>query len=237
MLEPQIDEAFAGPGNSVERTTFVVCGEHAWPKYSRPDRGDPPDILRTFRTLFPAMTTCSSLRKLFLYYKDLGEKAIGQVKDDDLHRVIGDDGNSLAVIVQHVAGNARSRFTDFLSSDGEKPWRDREAEFTERPTTRAELLADWESGWACLFSALDHLNDTDLERLVYIRNEGHTVQEALHRQLAHYAYHVGQLVLLARSFVGREWRSLSIPRGASAAFNALKFTRPADRKHFTDDKA
>lgn len=180
------------------------------------------------------MPTIPSLHKLFTYYRNLGEKAIAQMKDEDLHRVIGDDSNSIAVIIQHIAGNARSRFTDFLTSDGEKPWRDREGEFTERPATREELMADWDSGWACLFTALDALTDADLERIIHIRNEGHTVQEALHRQLAHYAYHVGQLVVLARAFVGSAWVSLSIPRGKSQAFNAEKFAEPAQRKHFTE---
>lgn len=169
------------------------------------------------------MTTVATLRKLFAQYRDLGEKAMAQVPDADLHRMIGEDGNSIAVVMQHMAGNMRSRFTDFLTSDGEKPWRDREGEFTERASGRAELLADWESGWACFFAAMDALSDADLTRTVHIRGEAHTVQEALLRQLAHYAYHVGQIVLLARASVGRAWVSLSIPRGGSQAFNAEKF--------------
>lgn len=180
------------------------------------------------------MNTIASLRKLFVYYKELGEKAIAQVKDEDLHRVLGTDGNSMAVVMRHIAGNARSRFTDLLTSDGEKPWRDREGEFTEGTATRTELLTEWNGGWAVLLNALDQLTDDDLERIVLIRNEGHTVQEALHRQLAHYAYHVGQIVLLARACVGAAWKSLSIPRGGSQAFNADKFAQPPERKHFTD---
>ncbi len=173
------------------------------------------------------MNTITSLRKLFVYYKDLGEKALAQVREEDLHRAIGEDGNSIAVIMRHIAGNARSRFTDFLTSDGEKPWRDREVEFMDDHATRIALLAEWDTGWACLLGVLDGLTDADLGRVVYIRNEGHTVEEALHRQLAHYAYHVGQMVLLARAFVGSGWVSLSIPRGKSAAFNAEKFGKPA----------
>ncbi len=179
------------------------------------------------------MPTIPSLHKLFTYYQGLAEKAIAQLKDADLHRVLGEDGNSIAVIIQHIAGNARSRFTDFLTSDGEKPWRDREGEFTEKPATREELMADWASGWACLFNTLDALTDADLERIIHIRNEGHTVQEALHRQLAHYAYHVGQIVLLSRAFAGSAWVSLSIPRGKSQAFNAEKFAVEKGRRHFT----
>lgn len=180
------------------------------------------------------MSTISSLRKLFAYYQGLGEKAMAQVKDEDLHRVIGEDGNSIAVIVRHIAGNARSRFTDFLISDGEKPWRDREAEFAEISVSRDELLAGWAGGWACLFSAMDGLREEDLQRVVFIRNEGHTVEEALHRQLAHYAYHVGQIILLARASVGSAWISLSVPRGASQAFNATRFAEAPQRKHFTE---
>ena len=180
------------------------------------------------------MDTLASLPKLFAYYKDLAEKAIAQVKEEDLHRAIGEDGNSIAVVMRHIAGNARSRFTDFLASDGEKPWRDREGEFTEGEATREQLLAEWHGGWACLFGAMDPLSEVDTERIIHIRNEGHTVMEALHRQLAHYAYHVGQIVLLSRAFVGPAWVSLSIPPGKSGSFNAEKFGKPAERKHFTE---
>ena len=179
------------------------------------------------------MSQIASLRKLFTYYQGLGERAIAQVKDEDLHRALGEDANSISVIMRHIAGNARSRFSDFLTSDGEKPWRDREGEFTEKAATREDLLDDWSGGWSCLFSAMDALTEADLERIIHIRNEGHTVQEALHRQLAHYGYHVGQIVVLARAFVGSAWVSLSIPRGKSQAFNAEKFTEEKGRRHFT----
>jgi hypothetical protein len=156
---------------------------------------------------------------LFEHYKDLAEKAVAQVRDEDLHGILGEDGNSIAVIMRHMAGNMRSRFTDFLASDGEKPWRDREGEFAETSLGRAELLADWESGWECFFLAVRPLQDQDLRRTVRIRNEEHTVLDALQRQLAHYAYHVGQIVLLARAFTGNSWYSLSIPRGGTSEFN------------------
>ncbi len=178
------------------------------------------------------MASIHALLKLFTYYKVLAEKAIAQVDDEHLHRALGEDGNSIAVVMRHVAGNARSRFTDFLTSDGEKPWRDREGEFAETVATRDQLWEEWNAGWACLFSTLEQLEEMDMERLVYIRNEGHTVQEALHRQLAHYAYHVGQIVLLARAFTGSAWTSLSIPRGKSTDFNAQK-SQDKERKHFT----
>lgn len=183
------------------------------------------------------MSTLVSLRKLFAYYQELGFKAMAQVKDEELSRPLIPDGNSISIIVKHLAGNMRSRFTDFLTSDGEKPWRDRESEFEGAHASREQLVNDWNSGWACLFAAIEPLADVDLVRIVHIRNEGHTVQEALHRQLAHYAYHVGQIVLLARTFAGAEWTSLSIPRGGSKAFNAERFAKPAERRHFTDGNA
>lgn len=190
------------------------------------------------------MSTITSLRKLFAYYQELGAKAMAQVKDEDLSRTMYaghgpglDPGNSISIIVKHLAGNMRSRFSDFLTSDGEKPWRDRESEFEGAHPSRAQLIHDWNSGWACFFAAIDPLTDGDLERIVLIRNEGHTVEEALHRQLAHYAYHVGQIVLLARTFAGAEWIPLSIPRGGSQAFNAERFAKPAERRHFADGGA
>jgi hypothetical protein len=174
------------------------------------------------------------LTKLFTYYKQLGDRAMAQVSDADLHRTLVSDGNSIAIVAQHMAGNMRSRFTDFLTSDGEKPWRDRDGEFVDAERDRTALLADWENGWSCLLSAIAPLTEQDMSRVVYIRNEGHTVEEALHRQLAHYAYHVGQIVLLARSFAGDAWTSLSIPRNGSAAFNKDKFAQAPERKHFTE---
>lgn len=180
------------------------------------------------------MSTIAALRKLFGYYQDLGAKAMAQVKDEDLPRTLVAEGNSIGIVVKHLVGNMRSRFTDFLTSDGEKPWRDRESEFEGSYLTREAMLADWNSGWNCLFAAMDALTDADLECIVVIRNEGHTVQEALHRQLAHYAYHVGQIVLMARTFADAQWTSLSIPRGGSKAFNAGRFSKPVERRHFTD---
>ena len=156
-----------------------------------------------------------------------------QLTDEELFWQQNAETNSVATIVKHLWGNMRSRWTDFLTTDGEKAWRDREAEFDNDVRTRETMLALWEEGWACLFSALDALTDDDLGRIIHIRNEGHTVQEALHRQLAHYAYHVGQIVLLARAFTGSAWTSLSIPRGKSTDFNAQKSQQDKERKHFT----
>lgn len=178
----------------------------------------------------------SSARKQFAYYKLLGDQALSQVTDEQLIWQPNPVSNSLATIVKHLAGNMRSRWTDFLTADGEKPWRAREAEFDNDLASRAEVLAHWEAGWQCLFAALDALTEADLDRTIYIRNQGHSVTEAINRQLAHYPYHVGQLVYVARLAVGEAWQSLSIPRGNSAAYNAEKFARPPHREHFTDEK-
>ena len=178
----------------------------------------------------------SSVRKQFAYYKLLGDQAMSQVSDEHLHWQPSAESNSLATIVKHMAGNMLSRWTDFLTTDGEKPWREREAEFDSDQASRAEVLARWETGWQCLFAALDGLTEADLDRTIYIRNQGHSVTEAINRQLAHYPYHVGQIVFLARLAAGAAWQSLSIPRGNSAAFNAEKFAQPLHREHFTDEQ-
>jgi hypothetical protein len=156
---------------------------------------------------------------LFRYYKSLAERAMAQVTDEQLLAVLDGEMNSIAVIVKHMAGNMRSRWTDFLTSDGEKPDRDRDAEFAEPPATREALLALWEDGWRCLFTALEPLSEPDLQRTVTIRGEAHSVMQAINRQLAHYPYHCGQIVLLAKHFKHDEWRSLSVPRRQSAEFN------------------
>ncbi|HKO14356.1 MAG TPA: DUF1572 domain-containing protein [Acidobacteriaceae bacterium] len=156
---------------------------------------------------------------LFVYYKRLAERAMAQVSDEQLFTPIDSEANSIAIIVKHMAGNMRSRWTDFLSTDGEKPDRNRDSEFEDPPATRAAVLASWEAGWSCLFSALHALTDDDLTRTVVIRGEPHSVMQAINRQLAHYPHHVGQIVLLAKHFAGGKWQSLSIPRRASADYN------------------
>lgn len=172
--------------------------------------------------------------KQFRYYKDLGDKSFMQVTDDQLWWQPNEVSNSIAIIVKHMAGNMLSRWTDFLKADGEKPWRNRESEFENAFTDRAEMLAYWEQGWKCLFDAIEPLSKTDLERVIYIRNEGHTVVEAMNRQMMHYAYHVGQIVYLARLLANENWKSLSVPKGGSEAFNAEKFAQEKGRRHFTD---
>jgi hypothetical protein len=149
---------------------------------------------------------------LFRAYKTMGEKAMAQVTDEQLVAVLDSEMNSIAVIVKHMAGNMRSRWTDFLTTDGEKPDRQRDGEFVEPPATREALLALWENGWRCVFNALEPLSEEDLKRTVTIRGEAHSVMQAIHRQIAHYACHIGQIVLLAKHFKSAEWQSLSIPR-------------------------
>jgi uncharacterized damage-inducible protein DinB len=156
---------------------------------------------------------------LFRYYKNLGERAMAQVTDDQLLEVMDSEANSIAVIVKHMTGNMQSRWPDFLTTDGEKPGRDRDAEFENPPATREALLAAWEAGWQCVFTALEPLSDADLARTVTIRGEPHSVMQTVNRQIAHYAYHCGQIVLLAKHFAHKEWKSLSVPRGKSAEFN------------------
>jgi hypothetical protein len=181
----------------------------------------------------PLVFTTSYLEdalSLFTYYKKLAERAMDQVADDDLFACIDGEANSIALIVKHMAGNMRSRWTDFLTSDGEKPDRNRDSEFEEPPATRAELLTLWESGWACLFSALQPLTDADLARTITIRGEAHSVMQAVNRQLAHYPHHVGQIVLLAKHFACDRWQSLSVPRRASAEFNRKVLSGEASQR-------
>lgn len=164
-----------------------------------------------------------SSMKLFRYYKGLGEKAINQLSDEQVLRKPNEASNSISLIVHHLSGNMLSRFTDFLTTDGEKPWRNREIEFDEAYPDKAAMMKSWEAGWACVFSSLEPLKAEDLWRIVYIRNEGQTVLEAIQRQLAHYASHIGQIIYQAKILKGEEFKSLSIPRGGSSAFNQGMF--------------
>ena len=177
----------------------------------------------------------TSSRKLFEYYKSLGEKAMAQIEPDQIHWQYNDASNSIAIIVKHLHGNMLSRWTNFLTEDGEKPWRDREGEFEDTIQDKEDLLDKWEAGWKVLLDTLGSLQPQDVEHIIYIRNQGHTVGEAIQRQLAHYAYHVGQIVFVARMIKGDEWQSLSIPKGKSQAYNAEKFEKKKNREHFTDE--
>ena len=159
----------------------------------------------------------TDVARTFRNYKTLGERAIAQVSDDHLHTLLDPDSNSIAIIVRHLAGNLRSRFTDFLTTDGEKPDRNRDAEFEMRtPANREEILRSWDSGWAAALGAVDALTPADLDRTVYIRSEAFAVIEALNRLVTHAAYHVGQIVFLAKHLAGPNWTSLSIPKNRSA---------------------
>jgi hypothetical protein len=176
----------------------------------------------------------TSSKKLFLYYKELGEKAIAQIDDQHINWKPNDVSNSIALIVHHLSGNMLSRFTDFLTSDGEKPWRNRETEFQEGYGSKAEMMEAWSKGWNKVFEALDELTDDDLDKIIYIRNEGQTVMDAILRQLAHYSHHVGQILYIGKMIRGDEWKSLSIPRGQSTGFNQEKFQKEKTIRHFTD---
>jgi hypothetical protein len=156
---------------------------------------------------------------VFRYYKKLAERAMEQVTEEQLFAVLDDEANSIAIIVKHIGGNLRSRFTDFLTTDGEKPDRNRDSEFVDPPSTREALMAEWENGWARVFAALEPLTDAELARTVTIRGEPHSVMQAINRQLAHYPHHVGQIVLLAKHFASDHWQSLSVSRNKSAEFN------------------
>ena len=176
-----------------------------------------------------------NLIKLLEYYKSLGEKTFDQLTDDELHLEPAEDANSIAIIVKHLWGNMRSRWTNFLSEDGEKEWRDRDGEFESTIKSRDEFNAKWAEGWTCFLGALNQLDESDLAKTVYIRNEGHTVIDAIHRQLAHYASHIGQIIYLGKIIKGAEWQSLSIAKGRSAEYNQQKFSQQKTERHFTDE--
>jgi len=157
---------------------------------------------------------------LFKYYKRLGENAIAQCPDTGLVALLDEQSNSIATIVNHLSGNMISRWTDFLTTDGEKPTRNRDAEFDDPPKTRAAILDLWDAGWKSVFTALEGLSDTDMTKTVTIRGEEHSVMQAINRQVAHYTYHIGQIVLLARHYAGANWKSLTVPKDKSKEFNA-----------------
>jgi hypothetical protein len=160
------------------------------------------------------------VRPLFAMYKRQGEAAMAQVSDADLTAVLDPEMNSIAQIVKHMAGNMRSRWTGFPEADGEKPDRNRDSEFEAPPATRAEVMSLWDAGWVCVFAALDRLTDADLARETFIRGERHSVMQAINRQIAHYSCHLGQIIFLAKHLQSANWKSLSVPRGGSKAFNA-----------------
>lgn len=173
--------------------------------------------------------------KQFEYYKSLGDKTFAQLTFDELKREFAEDSNSISIVVKHIVGNMLSRWTNFLTEDGEKEWRQRDEEFIDTFHSKEELLSAWNKGWDCLFGAIKPLKNEDLERIIYIRNQGHTVVEAVNRQMMHYAYHVGQIVFLGKLAKGNNWQSLSIPKGKSKDYNKEKFSKDKGKRHFTED--
>jgi hypothetical protein len=190
---------------------------------SKPWEGLAPTHVQMQNTPMPLEFTTSYVKDsidILRYYKILGERAIEQALDEALLATPDPESNSIAIIVKHLAGNMRSRWTDFLTSDGEKLDRNRDSEFESPPQTRAEILDLWECAWKIVFDSLAPLTDADLGRTILIRGERHSVMQAINRQIAHYAYHIGQIVYIAKHYSADRWRSLSIPRGKSSDFNS-----------------
>ena len=180
-------------------------------------------------------TYLESVKMQFDYYKMLGDKTIDLLPDDKLFWQYNDESNSIAIIVKHLSGNMLSRWTDFLTSDGEKEWRHRDEEFENDIKNKIELIQKWNDGWNCFFNALNSLQEDDLSKTIYIRNQGHTVLEAINRQLAHYPYHVGQMVFIGKMICNEKWVSLSIPKGNSNTYNAEKFSKEKHKEDFTEE--
>ena len=181
-------------------------------------------------------TSCmESLFKEFSYYKNLGEKTLQQLSDAELNWTPNECSNSIATIVKHLSGNMLSRWTNIFNEDGEKSWRNRDQEFLNDVIPKDSILEHWNKGWDCFFETFNQLKPTDLNHIIYIRNQGHTVQEALNRQLAHYAYHTGQLVFIGKQIKNVDWHSLSIPKGKSESYNDSKFSKKKCKTHFTED--
>jgi hypothetical protein len=181
-------------------------------------------------------TYLESVKKQMLYYKTIAEKAMDQLEEEQLFLSINENTNAISTIIQHMSGNMLSRWTDFLTTDGEKEWRNRDAEFQGIIKSKVELLAIWDKGWECFFSAINALTTEQLSTIIYIRNEGHTAMDAINRQLAHYPYHIGQIVFYAKMLKQTEWTSLSIPKNNSDSYNADKFSKEKSIKNFTDDE-
>ncbi|MFB9094945.1 MULTISPECIES: DUF1572 family protein [Flavobacterium] len=178
----------------------------------------------------------ASVKKQMLYYKTIAEKAMDQLDENQLFTTVNEDTNSIATIIKHMHGNMLSRWTDFLTTDGEKEWRKRDAEFDNPDNSKTELLQLWNEGWDCFFKAINALQPEDLSKIIYIRNEGQTALDAINRQLAHYPYHIGQIVFYAKMLKQSDWNSLSIPKNKSNDYNADKFSKEKSVKHFTDDE-
>jgi len=176
-----------------------------------------------------------SIKRLFEYYKSIGEKTFDQLSEEDFFWQYNEESNSIAIIVNHLWGNMKSRWTDFLTTDGEKEWRNRDMEFESVIKNKNDLFTRWNDGWECLFIALNSINKDNFETEIYIRNQAHTIIEALNRQAAHYSYHIGQIVYIGRMIKTNNWNSLTIPKGKSSDFNKEKFSKGKHKGHFSDD--
>lgn len=176
-----------------------------------------------------------NVKAQFRYYKLLGERTFEQLDEADFHWTYNEESNSIALIINHLHGNMVSRWTDFLTSDGEKEFRKRDQEFEETLKTKSDALVKWNVGWNCLFSVLVSIDKNNFDSIVYVRNSGHTIPEAINRQMAHYSYHIGQIVFIARMIKGSDWISLSIPKGKSSEYNAENFALPKKREHFAKE--
>lgn len=172
--------------------------------------------------------------KQFTYYKQLADKAINQIQEEGLFHQFHDNDNSIAIIIKHMAGNMKSRWTNIFTEDGEKPWRNRDSEFESSFKTKDECILVWESGWKILFDTLGSLQESNLDRIIYIRNEGMTVSDAILRQMCHYSYHCGQIVFKCKQLAEENWVSLSIPKNKSADYNFKKFDQIREEKHYLD---
>jgi len=173
-----------------------------------------------------------SIKQQFEYYKKIGERAMSQVDDKKLFWKFNEESNSMATIVKHLHGNMMSRWTEFLTSDGEKEWRERDGEFENDLRSREEMLIKWEEGWQCLFDSLDELKEEDLVKEIKIRNATQSAMDAINRQLAHYPYHIGQMVFIGKMIQNENWNSLSIPKGQSKTFNKDKFSKPIEKETY-----
>lgn len=177
----------------------------------------------------------SSSINRFKYYKNLGDKAFEQLNFEELQKEFAEESNSITIIVKHIVGNMLSRWTNFLTEDGEKTWRNRDQEFIDTFKSKVEMLDSWETGWECLFKALASITENDLDKIIYIRNEEHTVSDAIIRQLAHYPYHIGQIIFLGKMIKGSQWKSLSIAKGKSDEFNTKKISEEESKRYLKDD--
>lgn len=173
--------------------------------------------------------------KQFEYYKMLGDKTMAQLPEDKLFWQYNEECNSIATIIKHLYGNMLSRWTDFLTTDGEKNWRNRDAEFENDLNSKELVVELWKEGWKCLFTTLSSLTEDDFSKIIYIRNQGHSVVEAINRQLAHYPYHIGQIVYIGKMICNNEWINLSIPKGNSKSYNVEKFGKEKHKEHFTQE--